>query len=336
MKPVDVKPFLEDEKIQEIIESTKVKVEVDDQTEDGLVGRNGRIEGLNPNKYYLIEKELNAGGFPVNTDVYPLYVTDFTGPGGLIDDLSLITRISGGNINGLTNSNTYTVRAAAEFTNTKFTFNADAGNVEILVSNGAISIDAAGTVTLEQLSPQYDGYDVMAVAVIPDNLKPFSGDKKTISASTTSFQLEGVGTTVDYVFVKTAAPLDFKVLRVMIKQPPVTGIRLTVTFTITDAMGNSSVTGGTTISRGTFNGGSTLTLALGAPIGGGSWSGITWSVSGLSDTTVASHVNTSNALVIDNTSDFWDVLAAPSFEVAVTAALSGVPYSTAVTITVTN
>ncbi|MDR2716740.1 MAG: InlB B-repeat-containing protein [Treponema sp.] len=104
--------------------------------------------------------------------------------------------------------------------------------------------------------------------------------------------------------------------------PGATGnVNFTVTFTFND-VANASASGGGTINRGNFVSGSTVTLTLAAPTTG-SWSGITWYISGMDATDVADHVNGSNALVINNSSDFWDVLAASSFEVTVVATLGG-------------
>jgi len=243
MKPVDVKPFLEDDRVQEIINPGKTAVKVDDQTGDGLVGRDRKIEGLKPDKYYMVEKEMDADGVPVpkynNQDSYPVYVSDAQTPGGLSPNLGVITKIKDGSINGLTNLHTYTVRAAEAFPNgTNFTYldSVIGSNRTAAVNNGTITISGStGTIKLVQLNTQYNGYDVMAVAVSPPALpstSPFyKGAKKTIGTAVTSFQLEGTDTEVDYVFVRkngSSAP-DFKVLTVKVEPPPDRGATITIT-----------------------------------------------------------------------------------------------------------
>jgi hypothetical protein len=229
MNPVDIQAFIENEQVQDIIEAGKVAVIVDDLTEDNLKGRDRRIEGLNPNKYYMVEKEQDVDGTFVAG--YPKYVTDKHPtapqvPGALWGELQHITKISGGRINALTNFHTYTVRDAKPFANdTPFTYSI--GSIlepdPLRVKDGKITIPKPkGTLALNFTNTYY-GYEVMAVAVTPDTLSPtspFDDDAITISPSVTSFRLEGQGTTVDYVFVKiTDTPtysIDFRVLTVEI------------------------------------------------------------------------------------------------------------------------
>jgi len=229
MKPVDVQPFLKDKTVQEIIDSTKATVKIDNQTGDNLIPRDRRIEGLKPDRYYMVEKETDADGIPVpkynNVYSYPVYVTDneiAQMPGGLYPDLGFISRISAGRINGLINFHMYTVRAAEAFSDgTQFTYSIADSDKTVTVNNGAITIPGStGTINLVHLEVQYDGFEVMAVAVPPLSLpstSPFYDyKKKTISVAVTSFQLEGLNTEVDYVFANTDDPSDFKVLKVKI------------------------------------------------------------------------------------------------------------------------
>jgi hypothetical protein len=206
MSPIDIQVFMEDPEVKQIIDATKVSVVVHDNTGDGLVGRNGKIDGLKNNKYYMVEKEEDKDGNPVNLTDYPKYVSDYTGPGaqigpgGLSPDLEYITRIKGGSINGLQNFNEYTVSAAQKFSNTtEFTYSVggaidpsqltvnDKGEITIFASEGA-------DIALESLSSTCDGYYVMAVAVSPTTLKntsPFYNNHKSplISGSAQSFKL---------------------------------------------------------------------------------------------------------------------------------------------------
>jgi len=238
IKPVDVDSFLNDDKVKEIIESTKVAVIVDNQTEDNLIGRDRRIEGLNPNKYYMVEKETDADGILVpeyaNTGYsYPLYVTDneiaqMPPGGGLYPDLGFITRIANGRINGLINFHTYTVRAAEPLLKTgslPYTDDSSA-NVPKTVTDGVInitSIDGKGYLDLSDVLLT-ESYEVIAVLFVnlpnpPDPTNPPSSPWNWESQTFTSwasFELEGPDTAIDYVFVKTDDPSDFKFLRVKI------------------------------------------------------------------------------------------------------------------------
>jgi len=243
MDPIDIQTFMKDPDVQNIIEiidaAGKPKppaVVVVDKTGDKLTGASRKIEGLKPDKYYMVEKELDADGLPV--DGYPKYATDYEGlyeppvdPGVLYADLGFITRIKSGSINGLTNLHTYTVRAAELFVDGTVTYSDSAGGAvkSAAVSGGVITIPApTGTFSLVGLNTSYNGYEVMGVAVTPASLplsSAFAGqNNKTIGGTVTSFTLEGAGTTVDYVFVKPGDPSTFKVLKVIIEAgaaPPV-------------------------------------------------------------------------------------------------------------------
>jgi hypothetical protein len=267
MKPVDVESFLEDETVQDFIDSMQGLVRIDTRSDgynENLKAGNSKISGLKNNKYYMIETEKDKDGEPVEGG--PWYVTDYygphgssLGPGGLAKDLDLITRISGGRINGLENDHIYRVKEATVFSQTTFYYSIDDGapNSILVDDSGIITIPpSAGKIYLVNLDDEYDGYDVMAVAV--NSTTPVWGyTKKTIikgngSDALTSFQLEEVGTTVDYVFVyvdKTPKPVNevvFKVLTVKIAPvviniaaipgvtPPVTGRTPVTTIIDTD------------------------------------------------------------------------------------------------------
>jgi hypothetical protein len=248
MVPVDIEAFLKSDEVGKFINDTvnippeeKNIVKIDNQTGDDLNGGNRIITGLKNNKYYMVEKEIAPEGAPEPTNHYPMYVTEYTSPdpahslipGQLIDDLGLITRISAGKIIGLTNLNKYTVRAATPFfEGLSFTYSDSAGTQDqtVSVSNGAITLPPSkgnGNITLKNLDGQFNGYEVMGVSVTPAAFpagSPFSNlTKKTIGKTVntvTSFQLEGAGTEVDYIFVKPDVPANFHVLKVIIEATP--------------------------------------------------------------------------------------------------------------------
>jgi len=233
--PVNINDFLNDPDVIIVIESTKEKVELSPDSDIGLTGGNRIITGLNPTKYYMVEKEIDKNGATVTKDpAYPWFVTEYSNGGGslagiLKPDLELITRISGQKINdptNLTNLNTYTVKSAKKFDPESFYYSINSGApTPISVEGGIITIIApeGANISLENLSPDYDDYEVMAVAVSPPTLNqttsPFKGSKsKIISTTVSKFALEGVNTTVDYVFFKKATSPIFKVLTVKIEK----------------------------------------------------------------------------------------------------------------------
>jgi hypothetical protein len=243
MSPVDIQGFMEDEKVQVIIEATKVAVKVDDKTGDGLVGRDRRIEGLKNNKYYMVEKEVDEDDVLVTPTDYPVFVTDYTTPGGLIDDLGYITRISGGRINGLTNFHTYTVRAATPLTGNIPYSDTGGNSASITITNGIITVTALkGTGSLDLSSVLSGTYDVMAVSVNNPSNSPgtWNWTSKPLS-SFTSFPLEGADTTVDYVFVKNDFS-EFKVLTVVMPKKITIAAIVGVTAPVTGATPVTTIT----------------------------------------------------------------------------------------------
>jgi hypothetical protein len=228
MSPINIEVFFQDPDVDRIVQASKIAVIVDDKTGDGLVGRDRRIEGLKPDKYYLVAKEIDADGIPVNpTPPYPMYVTEdpTLTQGQLYAELGYITRIKHGRIVPLTNLHTYTVMSAEKFSqDTSFSYSIGAGVPTSISVNdkGVITIPAsAETINFVQLDTLYTGYEVMAVAVTPTDLSNtshfFGNASETINGLKSSFPLEGADTTVDYVFVdKNSDPLVFKVLTVKI------------------------------------------------------------------------------------------------------------------------
>jgi len=220
MNPVDVQTFLDNEEVGELIETTKVAVKVSSDSDAGLKGGNGIISGLDPNKYYMVTKELDDKDTPVNpTPPYPRFVTEQSTltKGQLIDDLGYITRIAGRTITTLTNKHTYTVISAKSILSGTLPYNDSSGTSLKTITDGVLTIGSInGTGTLDLSTVLTGGtYEVMAVSVNAPTTSPWSWVSRTKTATNlTSFEVEKSGT-VDYVFYKSAAPIEFKVLRVV-------------------------------------------------------------------------------------------------------------------------
>jgi phage gp45-like len=228
--------FLNDDTVKGFVDTLENVVLIDDLTGDKLRGRDGRIEGLNPRRYYMIEKEVDADGNNVpslrGSYNYPVFATDLMdGPGGLYNDLGYITRINRGIIFELYNYHTYTVRAAEVFSvGTNFSYTSASTTNYVSVNNsGAINIPPPSPDIKLSIPNQFYNYNVMAVAVIPPIPPPSKWKtendgnyiSKLINPSYHEFPLEynEKGSTVDYVFFKKN-PIDFKVLRVIIEGQP--------------------------------------------------------------------------------------------------------------------
>jgi len=356
--PVDIQLFLDSPQVQAIIEKSNETVKLDPASDPGLTGEYRRISGLDPNKYYMIEKEIDPDGLPVKPDKHPTFVTNDAryGFGGSINDLGMIMRVSGGKINGLVNFNTYTVKSAKPVASKdatlplKIPYTVDGKTTDKQVTNGVITVDSGkngtGRLDLSDIIKDNPGYyEVMAVSVDNPETSPWnwtsrSRDHENFNHNDdldwASFKLESSGT-FDYVFYKIDAVIDFLVLRVKI-QPyaqPVT-LEIKITFPVDQAQGQASSNNEHgTISKGAFTGGNSVILTLDNPKGGGSWDlgSIIWSIGGIPDSTTANHVN-GGQLTINNSEDFFPILVVGSFDVTVYAKLSGKPYSAAVPITV--
>jgi hypothetical protein len=338
--PVDTQLFKEDPKVGKIIETANKSVKVIDLTGDGLKGRSERIDGLNQDKYYMVEKETDAKGVVVPG--YPKYVTDATvlgesfGPGGLDPYLGYITKIKNGSINGLTDYHTYTVRSAMPLSG-NVAYTDELGLATKQINNGVLNIEGIRGQGSLNLSSVLSGtnYEVIAVYIDTTTDSPWGWNSQ--DANLTSFNLM-VDKEVDYVFVNKGDLSDFKVLRVKTGPLIVPGSSaFNITITITDAVNGSTVSSTPatpTISRGDFVSGSTLTISL-----SGTWDSVLWSIDGISNTVVDSHV-TANKLVITNSQDFWPALAGSSFDVILRSAIKGkedyTPANNRFTVTVTN
>jgi len=327
VKPVDVKPFLEDETVQDFLESTKETVKVDNQTGDGLKGVKGKIEGLKNDKYYMVEKEHDRNGNSVDESSYPMYVTDYpgAGPGGLHGDLGLITRISGGSINNLTDFHTYTVRSAQPFADGDLTYTDGNGTVTKQITGGVVNIERiSGTGTLD-LSVLTGTYEVIAVSA-DGSLNSWTYDSRPISRWD-SFELEGANTEIDYVFVKENTPSDFRVLRVKIGPSSHPGISFNLTFNAGDK--TTMVNTGSDIAIGSLNETSTVTLTLN--ISGGTATSISWYYNGVP---ITPDPNPKTTLILKNNDANINYLIVGKHIFTAVADIGGVPYSDSFTITI--
>jgi len=339
MKPVDVRPFLEDGTVQEIIESTKVAVKVDDKTSHGgLVGRDKRIEGLKSDKYYMIEKEINADGVPVpeynNNLPYPVYVTDdpiAQIPGGLWGELEFITRIKDGRINGLTNFHTYTVRDA-RFLSGSLRYTDDsttAKSVSITGGTGTLtikSIDGGGFLDFSDVFSTRS-YEVMAIFIsgtgtsTPPNVWP------SVISSWSQFPLEGPNTEVDYVFVNTGDPSDFKFLKVKIGESitPVT-VTLNIEFKGDKAEFDPD---NYTFSQSNYYNGTPQSVTINVSnLNASGYNVVKWQYDGKSTS-----LGTGQSIILNNNSDI-DYFALGTHTITLICTKDGKPYSADFTLTV--
>jgi hypothetical protein len=125
--------------VEEQIEKNKVKVIISGDSDKGLTAENGKISGLDPNKYYKVE-ELDGSGNPVETY--------FVKADGKLGSLGNIGKVKGREITGLKNDVTYRVKSAALFPN---------GSLKYFDFNDTTPLNSAsitsGKVTIEENRP---------------------------------------------------------------------------------------------------------------------------------------------------------------------------------------
>jgi hypothetical protein len=238
MDPVDIDVFLNDETVKSVVEKNKEAVKLTADSPKYLVAGNKKITGLKDDKYYVIESIKDEGSTEKLSS--PQYVQK---NGAIGDDLFFINRVSGGIIGGLTNNYTYKITEAEKFTFTGTLTVVNSTSPSATVTNGETTIIPASTaaVTVGGFFSQYNGNEVMAVAVPPSSLSAsstFKDDLLLIDSTGVVITLEGASKTVDYIFAKvtgtTTKTLEsFKVLTIkttaiggdiMITDKPITGI----------------------------------------------------------------------------------------------------------------
>jgi len=213
--------FINSEEVKDFVEAIENVVRVDDQTGDNLKGRKSSIEGLKPNRYYMISKEIDEDENLVGDERdFPKYVTDYTDQGGLTKDLGLITKIRRGIIWDLTPLHTYTVRAAELFQG-DLTYKEGAGPEEpIQVEDGIINITknvitGKGNLSFSKVISGNEYYEVIAVSDSSQS-SPWNWKSRSIDSSNGySITLEGPKKKFDYVFVNSDFS-EFKVLTVIV------------------------------------------------------------------------------------------------------------------------
>jgi hypothetical protein len=225
IEPVDKTTFFADDKVFLFIESGRERVKLINYTPDNLIAENGRIRGLNQNRYYMVEIR-DGDGLP-----YPTPLIKFVGANGQLGDtLAQIGRVGGGAITGLSNQLTYVIWSASPV-NDVITVTPPCPNNPPPINdiNGLLTLsDPVGTTYNLDI-----GFDVnnttrqaVKVPVTP------SGAVDSLPIGT-MFDLEVAGTTTDYVFYDEDdrpvgnQPAGFTFLRVVINKITELTINLT-------------------------------------------------------------------------------------------------------------
>jgi hypothetical protein len=251
-EPVNIRIFLEDEKVQEVIERGRERVYLIDNTGDNLVAASGRITGLRPDKYYMVEEQ---------DESKRTVRTGFVSAQGLLSlDLLNIGRVTEGEIRNLTNFFTYIVDSASPLTGEMMIY--DLANPPTSTNTGTPVPATSSGLSLKY--PNYTYYLDLTETITSSTweavMVPVSSDESNKIVNLTSpIKLEEEGSTTDYVFFNSNS-MGFRVLRVSIGERANANI-ISVTFDIND-IGNTLSLSSNTISQAFLAGGGTVTITI--------------------------------------------------------------------------
>ena len=211
--PIDLTTFVEDERIVKII-----GIVILTEGSEGKAG-SGRITGLAPNKYYIIERwDENAS---VTPEIVEGNIVKFLPPSDDIrfvkangeltekDELKGIGRLTGSEIKGLANNNIYRVRSAEAVSAdvlsgavTRFDLSTlppptPPGGETAPLTEGKITLPAPENDYYLKipLKPSFSRYGIVKAPILP------AADVSTVEPVSSTIKLEGANTETDYIFV---------------------------------------------------------------------------------------------------------------------------------------
>ena len=322
--PVDISVFLEDEKVQDIIETYRESVTLIDNTaNEHLQAGNGRITGLNPNRYYMVEEEDAAGnviGFGFVTSA-----------GTRNPNLSSIGRVTGGAIINLNNDHTYTVRDASPLTGTDITGLGTGTAHTSLTPITPPVVSAGGVLNIPGIASPNNYYLTLTATTIDNSwenimvpISPGGANAPVNFPDTNIIQLPSANNTADYVFIDPSANINsvFRFIRVAVGTYTEPTVVINVSFNMTD--------GSLVLNPSTFS-------ISQAQILGPAPSDITIAITGSYDSTLWRYNNveiTPNpGLTLDLKSNImYSIIGTHVF--VVEAVRNSIPYSAAITVIV--
>ena len=192
IEPVDLTVFVEDEKVKEALDKG---VSLANGSDSGLTPGNGEISGLIPGKYYTVV-EWDRYGNP------PLGDIQFVQSNGMRSrNLTEIGRVSAGRILGLTNPYNYRVKSAQPLTgNVSYSYFSGGSAASAAINEGVITIPPPYgdwlvlTITYPLLPVPTSYFEIVSVPVSP------AGSVASIPNSGNIFIPAAAGTIIDYVF----------------------------------------------------------------------------------------------------------------------------------------
>ena len=324
VEPINLQLLVEDEKVVEVIVQGSGIVDVVD-SDPSLIPGGGRITGLVPGKYYMVEEW--------DEDGTALGIQFVTGNGRRSVNFTDIGRVSGRIITGLTNFRHYRVTPAVplawpvtcyDLASPSFT----GGGRPVNIIDGEITLPLPRNGYYLNLSiNSTNDYAIAKVPVTPDGstsaVTPVSGS---------IIALEGEETVTDYVFIEIDEQGDiiqgsFSVLRVNISD---SAAAATLNVNISPAAitdGNSPQTDNPSITYSQNDERVIISVNDADQYDDYDADGIIWYINGTQKGTGESFT-----LVI---SDAIEYKIVGVYTITVEAAINGIPYSTVIDVTVT-
>jgi hypothetical protein len=195
MEPIDLNTFLDDEKVKETLDKGAV-IAFGSDADPNLKEGNGRITGLNPDKYYTIE-EFEAEPTPIG----PLQFVSSDGKRS--PNLKDIGRVSSGEVSGLTNNHQYLIKSAQPLTGSVSFYYLSSGSTQTRTPvNGEVVMNPLPPgasdylVFTPTLTAGISSYDIAKVPVSPAPAGPTEILPTMSPLMTAVFP----GTVVDFVF----------------------------------------------------------------------------------------------------------------------------------------
>jgi len=230
--PIPLEEYVEDEKVISIVEKGMERVKIHPNSDGGLTAGNGKITGLDPNKYYMVD-EWDENNVFIKTR----FVTAAGVRSDENDEIEKIGRTT--EVAGLTNHNTYKVKSATPLESVSYYEDTSYPPTTIKQTEYT---DGTGKVTL--LKPTFDyyidisdysSYDIVKIPVSTGTGAPVPPVPI----------LQEPGTEIDYIFVKDYNPTataefsgNFEFIRIRISNEqdltininPIINIDKTMTF----------------------------------------------------------------------------------------------------------
>jgi len=271
MEPVGIKEFTEDEEVNDTIEKGAGIVNISYDSDPNLTAGNGKITGLDPEKYYTVE-EWDENGTPLGLKFV-------SSNGTRASNLTGIGKASSGVLTGLTNYYHYRVNSARSLTGNVdyYYLSAPEDAASAAIDTGLISLkppdnDDWLVFTPPLPSPVVD-YDTVKLPVSP------TGSTEAIPQRDYIAQSAAASTETDYVFFNRIVETLY-VLKVVFTgadekppeppEPPEPGepgdLTVSVTFAIVDSAAVMTVSGNSVTQTDFMASGLTLSLS-GAPAG---------------------------------------------------------------------